>query len=226
MKIKQRMSHDERQSCILAAVRNVFAQKGLEGATTRELAKTADVSEALLYKHFPSKEDLYGAMLKECAGDFAGELQKIAALKPSTPTLILTVHFLVSKLLLNRKPEIDVLVRLYLRSIAKDGEFARIAVKQMAPALVAKLQECIKASIKAGDVVNNPIPHTLRAWFVDRLALSVMIDLLPQIPVIHYGVDRQELVKHIVWFVLRGIGLKEEVIRRHYNLKTLSFLNN
>ena len=226
MKIKQRMSHDERQERILAAVRKLFSEKGLEGTTTRELAKAADVSEALLYKHFPSKEDLYSAMLKNCARDFAGELQKIAALKPSTSALVLAVHFLVSTLLVHRKPETDVLIRLYLRSLAKDGKFAKIAVKQMAPVLVAKLQKCIKASAKEGDVVNSPVPPALRAWFTDRLALSVVFDLLPEIPVVNYGVERKKLVEHIVWFVLRGIGLKEEAIRRHYNLKTLSFLNN
>ena len=31
-----------------------------------ELAKAAGVSEALLYKHFPSKESLYAAMLDAC----------------------------------------------------------------------------------------------------------------------------------------------------------------
>ncbi|HEX2260068.1 MAG TPA: helix-turn-helix domain-containing protein, partial [Candidatus Binatia bacterium] len=58
-----RLSAEERRQAIADAVRGVFADKGFDGTTTRELAKAAGVSEALLYKHFPSKESLYAAML-------------------------------------------------------------------------------------------------------------------------------------------------------------------
>lgn len=46
------MSFDERQKLIIMRVREVFASKGLEGATTRELAKAAGVSEGLLFTLF------------------------------------------------------------------------------------------------------------------------------------------------------------------------------
>ena len=57
-----RLSAEARKEAIVEAVRDVFAEKGFEGTTTRDLAKAAGVSEALLYKHFPSKESLYAAM--------------------------------------------------------------------------------------------------------------------------------------------------------------------
>ena len=50
---------EARKEAIVEAVQDVFAEKGFEGTTTRDLAKAAGVSEALLYKHFPSKESLY-----------------------------------------------------------------------------------------------------------------------------------------------------------------------
>src|SRR6476646_830673 len=96
METKTRMSNEERKCRILAAVRKVFAQKGLEGTTTRELAKEAGVSEALLYKHYPSKEALYQAMACVCDDDFTRELKKVEALEPSTSTLVTLVHFTVA----------------------------------------------------------------------------------------------------------------------------------
>jgi hypothetical protein len=43
-----------------------------------------------------------------------------------------------------------------------------------------------------------------------------MMHFLPIDPVIDYGMPREELVTQVVWFCLRGMGLKEEAIRRCY----------
>ena len=55
----------ERQASIIAAAASLFAQKGFNGTTTREIAKTAGISEALLFRYFPTKRALYAAILAE-----------------------------------------------------------------------------------------------------------------------------------------------------------------
>jgi AcrR family transcriptional regulator len=55
----------ERQASIIAAASSLFAQKGFNGTTTREIAKTAGISEALLFRYFPTKRALYAAILAE-----------------------------------------------------------------------------------------------------------------------------------------------------------------
>src|SRR5918997_3542117 len=98
-----RLSADQRKQAIVDAVRDVFAEKGFDGTTTRELAKAAGVSEALLYKHFPSKESLYAAMLDACAkGPAFAQFKRILALEPSTSTLVLMVYFTISYYVLPR----------------------------------------------------------------------------------------------------------------------------
>jgi AcrR family transcriptional regulator len=57
----------ERQASIIAAAAALFASKGFKGTTTREIAQRAGISEALLFKHFPTKRALYGAILAEKA---------------------------------------------------------------------------------------------------------------------------------------------------------------
>ena len=49
----------DRRRAILTAATPVFARLGRAGATTKDIAKAARVSEALLYSHFSSKEALY-----------------------------------------------------------------------------------------------------------------------------------------------------------------------
>jgi len=60
-----RSSGPERQASIIAAAASLFAQKGFNGTTTREIARTAGISEALLFKYFPTKRALYAAILAE-----------------------------------------------------------------------------------------------------------------------------------------------------------------
>ncbi len=63
-----RMSGDERRETILAAAISLFAQHGFSGTTTKKIATAAGVSEAMVFRHFASKEELYGAILhsKSC----------------------------------------------------------------------------------------------------------------------------------------------------------------
>jgi AcrR family transcriptional regulator len=50
---------------LIAAAAALFAAKGFNGTTTKEIAKAAGVSEALVFKHFPTKRALYAAILAE-----------------------------------------------------------------------------------------------------------------------------------------------------------------
>src|SRR5215472_9506969 len=94
-----RLDGDERRRAIVMAAVPLFAQKGFTGTTTRELAEAADISEALLFRHFPSKRQLYGEILRlGCEGDPA--LERLATLEPSTATLVHMIHFMVRYFLL------------------------------------------------------------------------------------------------------------------------------
>ena len=53
---------DTRQRLLEAAART-FARCGLEGATTREIAREAGVNEVTLFRHFQSKDNLLAAVL-------------------------------------------------------------------------------------------------------------------------------------------------------------------
>ena len=60
---RQRLTRDERYETILAAARTVFARHGYHRAGTAEIARAAGCSEPMLYKHFPSKQALFAAVL-------------------------------------------------------------------------------------------------------------------------------------------------------------------
>ena len=62
-----RVSGLERQANLIGTAASLFASNGFKGTTTKEIAKAAGVSEALLFKHFPTKRALYAAILEEKA---------------------------------------------------------------------------------------------------------------------------------------------------------------
>jgi hypothetical protein len=60
---KIRLPRDERRATLLAAALEVFTAMGYHAAAMDEIADQAGVSKPVLYQHFPSKLDLYLAVL-------------------------------------------------------------------------------------------------------------------------------------------------------------------
>ena len=64
------MNADDRREQILQGATRLFAEKGFRGTTTREVAEHLSISEALMFKYFPSKQALYRAIIeKQINGD-------------------------------------------------------------------------------------------------------------------------------------------------------------
>ena len=79
-----RMAGEERRSQILAVAVSLFSERGFRGTTTKEIAQAAGVSEAMVFRHFATKKELYAAILdhKSCADDrFQPEQMAAEAIK-------------------------------------------------------------------------------------------------------------------------------------------------
>ncbi|HEY1404911.1 MAG TPA: helix-turn-helix domain-containing protein, partial [Pyrinomonadaceae bacterium] len=67
-----RMAGEDRRKQILLVAMRLFSQHGFRGTTTKEIAQAAGVSEAMVFRHFANKEELYSAIIdhKACAENF------------------------------------------------------------------------------------------------------------------------------------------------------------
>jgi AcrR family transcriptional regulator len=72
-----RMTGDERREQILHIAIKLFSQNGFSGTTTKKIAAEAGISEAMIFRHFAGKDELYHAILdhKACEG---GKIQPLA----------------------------------------------------------------------------------------------------------------------------------------------------
>jgi len=73
------MTGDARRSQILQVAINLFSQRGFSGTTTKEIARTAGVSEAMVFRHFANKDELYSAILdhKACNRTFQNPFEEV-----------------------------------------------------------------------------------------------------------------------------------------------------
>lgn len=63
----RRMTGDERRQHLIEVALHLFATNGFRGTTTKAIAQAAGVSEGIIFRHFPTKEDLYIAILNHKA---------------------------------------------------------------------------------------------------------------------------------------------------------------
>src|SRR6266568_5616500 len=152
----QRLSAEQRREAIVTAALPLFARKGFSNTTTRELAEAAGVSEALIYKHFPSKESLYAAIQNAGCQDKDRGLDKLASLEPSTSTLVHIIYYLFRTTIMGKTGDSvpwETKHRLILNSCLEDGEFTRLLYENRFSCCFKKVKACLAAAEDAGDIV-------------------------------------------------------------------------
>ena len=58
-----RLPASDRRRQLVETALDIFSRKGFGGTTTKEIAAAAGVTEAIIFRHFPTKQDLYNAVL-------------------------------------------------------------------------------------------------------------------------------------------------------------------
>jgi AcrR family transcriptional regulator len=79
---RQRLTAGARRQAVLDTACRVFSRSSYRGATTAEIAREAEISEPILYRHFGSKRDLYLACLDEAWVSFRAEAEAAIAADP------------------------------------------------------------------------------------------------------------------------------------------------
>ncbi|HJU17088.1 MAG TPA: helix-turn-helix domain-containing protein [Stellaceae bacterium] len=209
-----RLDSDERRAAIIAAAVPLFARKGFAGTTTKEIAEAAHISEALLFRHFPSKKLLYGEILRlGCEGDPA--LERLAELEPSTRTLVRMVHFMTRHFLLAvgvERCDLDARLRLVLHSCLEDGEYARELFERIFERVHPLFAGSLAAAIAAGDLLPSPVASANQFWFAQHIVAMVAFAFLPGRAAVPYEGGLDALALQASWFILRGLGMADGAI--------------
>jgi AcrR family transcriptional regulator len=209
-----RMTSDLRRQLILGAAKRCFARHGFAGTTTKSVAAAASISEALLFKHFPSKSALYAEILaEECEAD--PELAHLLGLKPSTAALVELMQGMVRHFLqVSSDQEEEQRLRLMVTSHLDDGEFARLLYDKIEKLIGSMFAASLEAAIAAGDAVRIGNGSLNLFWFAHHTVMTAALTRLPAVPCLSYG-HEDELDRQLCEFLLRGIGLNDAAIAVH-----------
>ena len=211
-----RMSAEDRRLQILRVAVSLFSQKGFGGTTTKEIAHAAGVSEAMVFRHFATKQELYSAILdhKACSGDSMNPEQMVAeALKQKDD------HAVFEQLALGAldhhegDPEFQ---RLLLHSALEGHELAEmffekfvrrvyelladyVAERQRDGAIIA-IDPLIVVRSFIGMIIHHSLNNNL--WDPNRRLLKI---------------SNEEAAKHFTDILLNGISTRDESTRRKGN---------
>jgi len=164
-----RMSGDERRKQILRVAISLFSERGFSGTTTKEIARAAGVSEAMVFRHYATKDELYHAILdhKACEG---GELNpfewsKEAMTKKDDAELF--YQLMVNAL--NHHERDTEFMRLLLHSALEGHEIAEMFVKENIMPLYEFLSEYIGKRQKDGAIRKDIKPRVIIRAFVGMM---------------------------------------------------------
>ena len=215
----RRLPATDRKEAILTAASPVFARLGRAGATTKVIAAAAGVSEALLFKHFPTKDALYAQLERHCVDAHAVGTRLLDGAAPSTATLVMGVAVLVQAVFsgIGQHQAHDDTKRLVTASLLDDGQFAAAFLDRHVRPWIDVFADCLEAARAAGDLEDGAHVGKAESWFVHHLANTLHLVSLSGAGVVDYGMTREELTASAVLFLLRGLGLRQAAIDRHYN---------
>ena len=187
---------------ILQAAESLFAQRGFKGATTRELAARASTHEAILFRHFPSKEDLYRVVLERKLSRNRG-----AALDEMTRA----VHdrddrrffAALGQGLLTRFEEDVAIPRLILHS-ALDGDEPAAAVAERQLRVERPTLDYIETRMKEGAFRKMDPEHAVCAFGAMLFGYIIRQHIVGMAA--HRAHDRDAVVKSFVTIFLEGLN--------------------
>ena len=168
---------DTRQA-ILDAALDLFSEKGFAGGSMRQLALRVGVQGSALYHHFPSKEDLMRALIREAGPGQAARLADLdveAELKSGVrPFLRKLTHTLIGSW---SSPRSRKLMRLVLAEGPKLGRTEISPVREIDNAL-ATLSGLFAGLMQQGLIRKGDPQAAARAFIAPLILLRVRYTLI------------------------------------------------
>ena len=194
------------KTALLTAAIEVFADKGFDSATVRDICGRAKANVAAVNYHYGSKDGLYAAVLEEVfpAG---GDLQaRISPNLSAEDRLRQFVHRLASDIYERGNDMVAQRWAIFLREMAKPSSNLDYIVQNHVQSMANQLRAIL------ADILDPDTPDTVLAYcsssiwalMLDHLLIQPILDRLsPHRPAADSNLDK--FVNHVVKFSLGGL---------------------
>ena len=201
-----RMTGDERRSQILQVAIKLFSQNGFRGTTTKEISRAAGVSEAMVFRHFATKHELYHAILdfKACEGNsaacpFEAVAEALAAKDDRQVFYTLMLNALDKH---EHDPEF---MRLLFHSALEGHELSEIFVEQNIVPIYEFLSAYIRQRQEDGAMRKDVNPRVVVRAFVGMMIHHALNNSLWDRKRRLLDISNEEAAREFTDILLRGI---------------------
>lgn len=166
--------HDSGRQRLLEAAEQLFASKGFAATTTREISDQAGLSRGLLYYHFPSKDALFQAFIKERTP--LGNIDQLLRTHPDDPRAALVEIGKSGSTIITERGGV---IRAILRGGPSESE-AMTIIQQRARETFVTLSNYLQRAI-GEDRISRREAETIAQTFASALLVSNVL-LPPENP--------------------------------------------
>ncbi len=195
-----RLSGTERRRQIIEAAADLFSRKGFRGTTTREVSEAAGVSEATVFKHFATKEELYAAIIEA-----KSQTQQIltTAMRAATEANDAEVLRTLAREMIARTQADPTLMRLLFFSALEGHALSDMFFRSRVQQLDDFLSSFIADRVATGAF--RPVDPMQATWnFIGMIAYHLLLrELFGQKPPAHLTTERA--VEEMVALFLHGV---------------------
>lgn len=195
---RQRLSAEERQEEIVRAAVELAGEQGVDSVTTQDMAKAVGITQGAIFRHFPSKDMIWLAVIHWVRGRLMGVLD-VAAEQGSDPLDSLEKMFFAHLAFVERVPAIPKLV--FTSQLLKKNPKIRDLIRSILVDYEAKVTGLI-AEAKAQNLVRADLDEQGAAVMFTGMIQGLVI----RVPIIE---ARKSLVaegRQVFPIFLYGIG--------------------
>src|SRR5437899_2681931 len=199
-----RMAGEERRLQILRVAMRLFSQRGFRGTTTKEIALAAGVSEAMVFRHFATKKELYSAILdhKACLHDALDPLQIVAdAIRRKDDRAVFEGIALDALNQHDCDPEFQ---RLLLHSALEEHELAQMFWEKFVRRVYRSLGSYIRERQRDGAIIDVEPALIVRAFIGMIIHHSLNNNLWDRKRRL-LNISNQAAARHFTEILLRGV---------------------
>lgn len=144
-----RLSASDRRQNLLDAALDLFSRQGYQGTTTRQVAERAGITEALIFRHFENKEDLYWQLIESRTRlrEVRPQIDRLFGDESLTDETIFTT---IAEDILRRNFKDSTLPRLLLFSALENHKLSDRFFRNYISPYYEQLAEHIQQRIRAG----------------------------------------------------------------------------
>lgn len=202
-----RLPASDRKKQLLEIAMKLFSEQGFDGTSTRQIAEAAGVNEALIFRHFRTKEELFWEVLSDRV-ESRGRNRRMRKLVQSKadPREVLVA---IAKALLDRTDDDAAVTRLLFYSALRNRELSERFFRTYGVEKLELLAAHIRVGIKAGHfrAVN---PAIAARSFLGMIVYRYLIEEVFGVSRAQ-GVSTRELAEELVAIFFDGISANHAI---------------